>query len=207
MKVTEPPLRKDSQQPQHRIPSKTTQYHAQLYSEQKRLQNQLLQQTMLPSSSGSSSSTHTDNATNVKKDNNESMAHISLPTLTFETPNLYRTSLKLSKDINIHSWWATVVGLLTDNSFRASRVTLCVPQDSSDPYSGPWGLKAVYDINSNNNNNNDITTTNNEMRINDHQQDTTVQCNENENQQQGKIYIYINVYDSIFSLLLSFFFL
>ncbi|ORZ09833.1 hypothetical protein BCR42DRAFT_454801 [Absidia repens] len=168
MEVTGPPLRKSQQQPQHGIASTTTQYHAQLYSEQKRLQNQLLQQTMLPSSNPSSSTTHANTAAKVKKDN-ETMVHISLPTLTFETPNLYRTSLKLSKEINIHSWWTTVVGLLTDDSFRASRVTLCVPQDSSDPFSGPWGLKAVYDNNSNN-----LTTTDNDIDINGHQQDPTI---------------------------------
>ncbi|KAI8331742.1 hypothetical protein BC941DRAFT_496382 [Chlamydoabsidia padenii] len=92
---------------------------------------------------------------------------ITLPTLTFETPNLYKTSLKLSKEINIHNWWATVVELFTSDSFRASRVTLCIPQDASDPYNGPWGLKAVYDNTSNNKTNNNKTDSNNNHNNNE----------------------------------------
>lgn len=29
-------------------------------------------------------------------------------------------------------------------SFHATRITLSIPQDSNDPFNGPWGLKAVY---------------------------------------------------------------
>ncbi|KAI9256692.1 hypothetical protein BY458DRAFT_492521 [Sporodiniella umbellata] len=34
--------------------------------------------------------------------------------------------------------------LLKGTSFHATRIALSVPQDPNDPYSGPWGLKAVY---------------------------------------------------------------
>lgn len=149
MDVTGSPTRqrKDQQHPPSSMtPSKTSQYHAQLYSEQKRLQNQLLQQHQQQQQQQQQQQKGNDSNTT------ENMVRITLPTLSFETPNLYRTSLKLSKELHIQDWWATVVDLLTNDSFRASRVTLCAPQDASDPYRGPWGLKALYDNSSSNTN-------------------------------------------------------
>ncbi|KAI9246532.1 hypothetical protein BY458DRAFT_77041 [Sporodiniella umbellata] len=64
--------------------------------------------------------------------------------LSFEAPNLYQTSLQLTTETDLHSWWNTVVDIFSNTSFHATRITLSVPQDSNDPHSGPWGLKAVY---------------------------------------------------------------
>ncbi|KAI8358419.1 hypothetical protein BD560DRAFT_455789 [Blakeslea trispora] len=64
--------------------------------------------------------------------------------VSFEAPNLYNTSLKLTSEIEIHTWWESLVKIFSGNAFHATRVALSIPQDPSDPYNGPWGLKAVY---------------------------------------------------------------
>ncbi|KAI9484104.1 MAG: succinate dehydrogenase iron-sulfur subunit, partial [Benjaminiella poitrasii] len=63
--------------------------------------------------------------------------------LSFEPPNLYETSLKLTTEIEIHAWWASLVKIFS-GSFHATRITLSIPLDPNDPHTGPWGLKAVY---------------------------------------------------------------
>ncbi|EIE80047.1 succinate dehydrogenase [ubiquinone] iron-sulfur subunit [Rhizopus delemar RA 99-880] len=64
--------------------------------------------------------------------------------LSFEAPNLYQTSLQLTTETDIHAWWTALVNIFSSTSFHATRIALSIPQDSNDPYSGPWGLKAVY---------------------------------------------------------------
>ncbi|KAI9249067.1 succinate dehydrogenase iron-sulfur subunit, partial [Helicostylum pulchrum] len=64
--------------------------------------------------------------------------------LSFDAPNLYQTSLQLTTEIDIHAWWVSLVKIFSESSFHATRITLSIPQDSNDPFNGPWGLKAVY---------------------------------------------------------------
>ncbi|KAK4514915.1 uncharacterized protein ATC70_002522 [Mucor velutinosus] len=112
--------------------SATSQYHAQLYSGQKQLQKRhQLQQEQ-------------------KKQLSLPPQHPAKPTslnykvLSFDAPNLYHTSLKLTTEIDIHAWWASLVKIFSGTSFHATRIALSIPQDPNDPYAGPWGLKAVY---------------------------------------------------------------
>ncbi|KAI8137177.1 hypothetical protein BJV82DRAFT_362248 [Fennellomyces sp. T-0311] len=95
----------------------TTQYHAQLYSGQQQLQKRQLQQQQQQSNQ---------------------------PTLTFTPPNLYKTSLRLATELDLHAWWSAVVDILSGSSFHAIRVCLAVPQDTSDAWTGAWGLKAAW---------------------------------------------------------------
>ncbi|KAI9365774.1 hypothetical protein BD770DRAFT_423662 [Pilaira anomala] len=108
--------------------SATSQYHAQLYSGQKQLQKRhqqkLEQQTLAPNM------IHKPTQLNYKA-------------LSFDAPNLYQTSLQLTTEIDIHAWWVSLVKIFSE-SFHATRITLSIPQDSNDPFNGPWGLKAVY---------------------------------------------------------------
>ena len=64
-------------------------------------------------------------------------------TLDFATPNLYELSLMLSAEPGLEAWWNTVVQIMKD-VFRAERVTLAVPADTSDVENVPWGQKASY---------------------------------------------------------------
>lgn len=61
----------------------------------------------------------------------------------FETPNLYELSLMLSAEPGLEPWWATVVQLMRD-IYKAERVTLSVPADSTDIENVPWGQKATF---------------------------------------------------------------
>ncbi|KAI8379499.1 uncharacterized protein BYT42DRAFT_514840 [Radiomyces spectabilis] len=117
--------------------SATTKYHAQLYSGQKQLQKRQLQQK----GRQEDSSHHHPTLSNGKPAGPPS-SHFGV--LAFEPPNLYRTSLRLTTERDIHPWWTTLVDILSDSSFHATRITLSIPQDPDDPYSTPWGLKAVY---------------------------------------------------------------
>ncbi|KAI8642129.1 hypothetical protein BD408DRAFT_443799 [Parasitella parasitica] len=111
--------------------SATSQYHAQLYSGQKQLQkrHQLQQeqrkQLSLPQNAVKPTS-------------------LNYKVISFDAPNLYHTSLKLTSEIDIHAWWASLVKIFSGTSFHATRIALSVPQDPNDPFTGPWGLKAVY---------------------------------------------------------------
>jgi len=61
----------------------------------------------------------------------------------FETPNLYDLSLMLSAEPGLDPWWTTVVQLMRE-IYKADRVTLSVPADSTDVENVPWGQKATF---------------------------------------------------------------
>ncbi|KAJ2963624.1 hypothetical protein NQZ79_g1403 [Umbelopsis isabellina] len=64
--------------------------------------------------------------------------------LAIEPPNLYKTALQLSSEIDLQNWWYSVVDILSNSSFHASRACLSLPQDPSEPYHSAWGIKAVH---------------------------------------------------------------
>ncbi|KAH6678920.1 peroxide stress-activated histidine kinase mak1 [Plectosphaerella plurivora] len=61
----------------------------------------------------------------------------------FPTPNLYDLSLMLSAEPGLDAWWSTVVQIMRD-VYKAERITLAVPADSTDIENVPWGQKATY---------------------------------------------------------------
>ncbi|KAK0651253.1 hypothetical protein B0T16DRAFT_321648 [Cercophora newfieldiana] len=61
----------------------------------------------------------------------------------FPSPNLYDMSLMLSAEPGLDAWWHTVVQIMVE-VYRAERVTLAVPADSTDIENVPWGQKATY---------------------------------------------------------------
>jgi len=61
----------------------------------------------------------------------------------FPTPNLYDLSLMLSAEPGLDAWWTTVVQFMRD-LYKADRVTLSVPADSTDVENVPWGQKATF---------------------------------------------------------------
>ena len=63
--------------------------------------------------------------------------------LNYQTPNLYELSLMLSAEPGLEPWWTTVVQLMKD-IYKAERVTLSVPADSTDIENVPWGQKATF---------------------------------------------------------------
>ncbi|EQB49403.1 hsp90-like protein [Colletotrichum gloeosporioides Cg-14] len=61
----------------------------------------------------------------------------------FPSPNLYDLSLMLSAEPGLDAWWITVVQIMRD-VYKAERVTLAVPADTTDIENVPWGQKATY---------------------------------------------------------------
>ncbi|KHO01905.1 ATPase-like, ATP-binding domain protein [Metarhizium album ARSEF 1941] len=61
----------------------------------------------------------------------------------FPSPNLYDLSLMLSAEPGLDAWWNTVVQIMRD-IYKAERVTLAVPADTTDIENVPWGQKATY---------------------------------------------------------------
>ncbi|EHK42346.1 histidine kinase, variant 2 [Trichoderma atroviride IMI 206040] len=61
----------------------------------------------------------------------------------FPTPNLYDLSLMLSAEPGLEAWWSTVVQVMRE-VYKAERVTLAVPADTTDIENVPWGQKATY---------------------------------------------------------------
>jgi PAS domain S-box-containing protein len=61
----------------------------------------------------------------------------------FPSPNLYELSLMLSAEPGLDAWWHTVVQIMVD-VYKAERVTLAIPADSTDIENVPWGQKATY---------------------------------------------------------------
>ncbi|KAL1883087.1 hypothetical protein VTK73DRAFT_10013 [Phialemonium thermophilum] len=61
----------------------------------------------------------------------------------FPSPSIYDLSLMLSSEPGLDAWWNTVVQIMTD-VYKAERVTLAVPADSTDIANVPWGQKATY---------------------------------------------------------------
>ncbi|KAG9244302.1 hypothetical protein BJ878DRAFT_567680 [Calycina marina] len=63
--------------------------------------------------------------------------------LLFPTPNLYDLSLMLSAAPGLDAWWTTVVQVMRA-IYKADRISLSVPADSTDVENVPWGQKATY---------------------------------------------------------------
>ncbi|KAF4983694.1 hypothetical protein FDECE_17243 [Fusarium decemcellulare] len=63
--------------------------------------------------------------------------------LDFPNPNLYDLSLMLAAEPGLDAWWNTVVQIMRD-VYKAERVTLAVPADSTDIENVPWGQKATF---------------------------------------------------------------
>jgi PAS domain S-box-containing protein len=61
----------------------------------------------------------------------------------FPTPNLYDLSLMLSAEPGLDAWWSTVVQIMRE-VYKAERVTLAIPADTTDIENVPWGQKATY---------------------------------------------------------------
>lgn len=61
----------------------------------------------------------------------------------FPSPNLYELALMLSSEPGLNAWWQTVVQIMTE-CYKAERVTLAVPADSTDIENIPWGQKATF---------------------------------------------------------------
>lgn len=61
----------------------------------------------------------------------------------YPTPSLYELSLMLSSEPGLAAWWRTVVCIMTE-LYKAERLTLSVPADSTDLENVPWGQKATY---------------------------------------------------------------
>ncbi|KAI0479104.1 hypothetical protein GGR56DRAFT_633510 [Xylariaceae sp. FL0804] len=61
----------------------------------------------------------------------------------FPTPSLYELSLMLAAEPGMDSWWDNVVQIMTE-FYKAERVTLSVPADTTDIDNVPWGQKATY---------------------------------------------------------------
>jgi len=61
----------------------------------------------------------------------------------FPSPNLYDMSLMLTAEPGLEAWWHTVVQIMVE-VYRAERVTLAVPADSTDIENVPWGQKATF---------------------------------------------------------------
>ncbi|KAK5660746.1 hypothetical protein OQA88_12112 [Cercophora sp. LCS_1] len=63
--------------------------------------------------------------------------------LEFPSPNLYDMTLMLTAEPGLDAWWHTVVQIMVE-VYKAERVTLAVPADSTDVENVPWGQKATY---------------------------------------------------------------
>ncbi|KAK3344033.1 hypothetical protein B0T25DRAFT_315577 [Lasiosphaeria hispida] len=61
----------------------------------------------------------------------------------YPTPNLYDLTLMLNAVPGLDPWWHAVVQIMTED-YRAERVTLAIPADSTDIENVPWGQKATY---------------------------------------------------------------
>ncbi|KAI0200611.1 hsp90-like protein [Astrocystis sublimbata] len=62
---------------------------------------------------------------------------------SYPNPNLYELSLRLSAEPGLNGWWDTVVQIMTEH-YKAERITLSVPADTTDIDNVPWGQKATY---------------------------------------------------------------
>jgi hypothetical protein len=80
--------------------SATSQYHAQLYSGQKQLQKRHLQEQK-------------QKANGDQEPKHIKPTLINYKVLSFDAPNLYQTSLKLTSEIDIHAWWEALVNIFS----------------------------------------------------------------------------------------------
>lgn len=74
---------------------------------------------------------------------NPSGASPQMENFDFPNPNLYDLSLMLSAEPGMDAWWNTVVQIMRD-VYKAERVTLAIPADTTDIENVPWGQKAAY---------------------------------------------------------------
>ncbi|KAL7766521.1 hypothetical protein ACKLNR_004437 [Fusarium oxysporum f. sp. zingiberi] len=58
--------------------------------------------------------------------------------LDFPNPNLYDLSLMLAAEPGLDAWWSNVVQIMRD-VYKAERVTLAIPADTTDIENVPWG--------------------------------------------------------------------
>ncbi|KAI9857463.1 MAG: hypothetical protein M1813_008213 [Trichoglossum hirsutum] len=65
--------------------------------------------------------------------------------LAYRSPNLYDVTLALNSEPGLDSWWTNVVQVMRDD-FKADRVTLAVPADTTDLENVPWGQKATFNV-------------------------------------------------------------
>ncbi|KAB5582759.1 hypothetical protein GE09DRAFT_947500 [Coniochaeta sp. 2T2.1] len=72
-------------------------------------------------------------------------AHSETALHDFPSPNLYELSLMLSAEPGLEAWWNAVVQIMTE-AYKAERVTLAIPADSTDVENVPWGQKATYNV-------------------------------------------------------------
>ncbi len=63
----------------------------------------------------------------------------------YPSPNLYDLSLMLAAEPGLDPWWTSVISIMRD-IYKADRVTLAVPADSTDIENVPWGQKATYNV-------------------------------------------------------------
>lgn len=63
----------------------------------------------------------------------------------FPSPNLYELALLLHSEPGIEAFWSSVVKIAT-TCYKAERVTLAVPSDSTDLENTPWGQKATFNM-------------------------------------------------------------
>ncbi len=61
----------------------------------------------------------------------------------YPAPNLYEMTLAINSEPGLDAWWSNIVNILTE-SYRAERVTLAVPADTTDLQNVPWGQKATF---------------------------------------------------------------
>lgn len=61
----------------------------------------------------------------------------------FPTPNMYELALTLHSEPGLEAFWSNLVKIIT-NLYKAERVSLAVPTDSTDLENTPWGQKATY---------------------------------------------------------------
>lgn len=63
----------------------------------------------------------------------------------FPTPNMYDLALLLHSEAGIDAFWSNVVKIAT-TCYKAERVTLAIPSDSTDLENTPWGQKATFNV-------------------------------------------------------------
>jgi len=63
----------------------------------------------------------------------------------FPTPNMYELTLLLHSEPGVEAFWSNVVKVAT-MCYKAERVTLTVPSDSTDLENTPWGQKATFNM-------------------------------------------------------------
>ncbi|KAF8253778.1 hypothetical protein K440DRAFT_532708 [Wilcoxina mikolae CBS 423.85] len=63
----------------------------------------------------------------------------------FPSPNMYELTLLLHSEPGIEAFWSNVVNIAT-TCYKAERVTLAVPSDSTDLENTPWGQKATFNV-------------------------------------------------------------